>query len=116
MCDASRMLDQIRALYAYNAWANRRILDTAEQMTLQRFLAQLSVFRGGWSLEAAEADGGPGELRLGICTLEYDHEADPSVLGARREGGNPAAIPREGGGGNGCRRTIPVTFGRARSR
>lgn len=34
-----QMLDAIRDLYAYNAWANRRILDTAEQMTLQRFLA-----------------------------------------------------------------------------
>lgn len=33
------MLDAIRDLYAYNVWANRRILDTAEQMTLQRFLA-----------------------------------------------------------------------------
>ncbi len=33
------MLDAIRDLYAYNAWANQRILDTAEQMTLQRFLA-----------------------------------------------------------------------------
>lgn len=32
------MLDAIRDLYAYNAWANHRILDTAEQMTLQRFL------------------------------------------------------------------------------
>ncbi len=34
------MLEAIRALYAYNAWANARILDTAERMNLQQFIAQ----------------------------------------------------------------------------
>ncbi len=34
------MLDLIRPLYAYSAWANDRILDTAERMNLQQFIAQ----------------------------------------------------------------------------
>jgi uncharacterized damage-inducible protein DinB len=34
------MLDAIRPLYAYNAWANNRILDTAERMNLQQFIGQ----------------------------------------------------------------------------
>lgn len=34
------MLDAIRPLYAYSAWANARILDTAERMNLQQFIAQ----------------------------------------------------------------------------
>jgi uncharacterized damage-inducible protein DinB len=33
------MLDEIRTLYAYSAWANRRVLDTAERMPLQQFIA-----------------------------------------------------------------------------
>jgi uncharacterized damage-inducible protein DinB len=33
------MLDQIRALYAYNAWANDRILDTAARLDREQFLA-----------------------------------------------------------------------------
>jgi uncharacterized damage-inducible protein DinB len=31
------MLDSIRDLYAYSAWANARILDTAEQLTPEQF-------------------------------------------------------------------------------
>lgn len=33
------MLDAIRTIYDYNAWANRRILDTAERLKLQQFIA-----------------------------------------------------------------------------
>jgi uncharacterized damage-inducible protein DinB len=32
------MLEAIRALYAYSAWANTRILDTAERLSLQQFI------------------------------------------------------------------------------
>ncbi len=31
--------EYIRTLYAYNAWANRRILDTAAQLTSEQFVA-----------------------------------------------------------------------------
>ena len=31
------MLEEIRALYVYNAWANARILDTAAQLTPEQF-------------------------------------------------------------------------------
>jgi uncharacterized damage-inducible protein DinB len=34
------MLEAIRDLYAYSAWANARILDTAEQLTREQFTAQ----------------------------------------------------------------------------
>lgn len=40
MCDASRMLDQIRALYAYSAWANGRVLDTAALLDQDAFPVQ----------------------------------------------------------------------------
>jgi uncharacterized damage-inducible protein DinB len=33
------MLDLIRTLYAYNAWANQRILDTAERLKLHQLIA-----------------------------------------------------------------------------
>ena len=33
------MLDAIRTLYAYSAWANQRILETAERLKLQQFIA-----------------------------------------------------------------------------
>lgn len=33
------MLDAIRTLYAYNAWANARVLETAERLKLQQFIA-----------------------------------------------------------------------------
>lgn len=33
------MLDEIRTLYAYSGWANRRVFDTAERMPLQQFIA-----------------------------------------------------------------------------
>lgn len=33
------MLDAIRTLYAYNAWANQRILDTAERLKLRQLIA-----------------------------------------------------------------------------
>jgi uncharacterized damage-inducible protein DinB len=33
------MLGAIRTLYAYSAWANRRILDTAERLPLKQFIA-----------------------------------------------------------------------------
>jgi len=32
------MLEGIRDLYAYNAWANARIIDTAEQLTPEQFM------------------------------------------------------------------------------
>ena len=35
------MLDRIRALYAYSAWANDRILDTAARLDEERFLAEI---------------------------------------------------------------------------
>ena len=34
------MLEDIRDLYAYSAWANARILDTAEQLTPEQFTTQ----------------------------------------------------------------------------
>lgn len=40
MCDASRMIDQIRDVYAYNAWANARILDTAALLDRDAFPVQ----------------------------------------------------------------------------
>jgi uncharacterized damage-inducible protein DinB len=33
------MLEEIRELYAYSAWANARILDTTEQLTAEQFTA-----------------------------------------------------------------------------
>jgi uncharacterized damage-inducible protein DinB len=33
------MLEAVRTLYAYSAWANTRILDTAERLKLQQFIA-----------------------------------------------------------------------------
>jgi uncharacterized damage-inducible protein DinB len=33
------MIEKMRDLYAYNAWANRRVLDTAERLTPEAFLA-----------------------------------------------------------------------------
>jgi uncharacterized damage-inducible protein DinB len=33
------MIDTIRTLYAYNAWANRRVLDTASMLPLAQYLA-----------------------------------------------------------------------------
>jgi uncharacterized damage-inducible protein DinB len=33
------MLEAIRNLYAYNAWANTRILDTAERLSVQQFVS-----------------------------------------------------------------------------
>src|SRR5262245_17045909 len=33
------VLDAIRTLYAYNAWANQRVLDTAERLKLQQLIA-----------------------------------------------------------------------------
>ena len=35
------MLEAIRDLYAYSAWANARILETAEQLTLEQFTADV---------------------------------------------------------------------------
>jgi uncharacterized damage-inducible protein DinB len=32
------MLEAIRALYAYSAWANTRLLDTAERLSLKQFI------------------------------------------------------------------------------
>ena len=34
------MIDQIRNVYAYNAWANGRILDTAERLDAEAFVAE----------------------------------------------------------------------------
>ena len=35
------MLEEIRALYAYSAWANARILDTAEQLDPEQFTTEV---------------------------------------------------------------------------
>src|ERR1700741_2502240 len=39
LAEERSMLEVIRSVYDYNAWANRRILDTAERLKLQQFIA-----------------------------------------------------------------------------
>ena len=59
------MLDLIRPLYAYSAWANDRILDTAERMNLQQFIGKLDEAieqqRGACAMAKAAMVRGQGD-------------------------------------------------------
>ena len=97
------MLEGIRDLYAYSAWANARILDTAAQLTAEQFTASGDGFdsirdtlvhtaSAQWLWLERWREKSPGELW------------DPAELCRRRGTSDP--LGRGRGGDSGVRRHV----------